>query len=323
MLRKFKPNQLIKDLRSGLDDTTLMAKYGFSTLELEATLRNLKDQGVLTDEDIEQRSSKTRKFLEVLSRDTGIRIFGGNFGSLGDLLNAAKKQNIFLGGADLRGASLSEARLPDIRLPRVDLRKADLSRACLAGADLSEADLSDATLWKADLRGADFTGAVLVATDFQGADLSGANFTGANLSGANLHKANLAHTDFTGADLTNTKLSDFHFHEYHSVSAPSPKITLKHIISSASPEHHAKSRKDNPWERIRQILTKPVGFLGIQLWFLVVQTLLLFGVSDYLVHFAIAVALVNGVLWYACSPIWSVGILLQGLYPFLWWKLSG
>lgn len=323
MPRKLSASELMKDFRAGLDDTALMAKYGLSSPQLESVLKKLRDRGILSAGDLEQRPSKGRKVLEIVGRDSGNRIFGGHYGSLGDLLSAAMKSNTFLGGVDLRSARLAEARLSGIRLPRADLRQADLSRADLADADLSEADLSGAGLWKTDLRDVDFTGAVLVAADFQGADLAGANFTGANLTGANLHKANLALADFTGADLTNANLSYSNLQGANLSGTQRQGTNLEGIGAVDIQYDRVASEKREKWREINEILGRPIGLVGVQAFLLVVQTLLFFSIGEYMIHFTAAIALVNVLLWRSYSHAWIAGIVLQALYPALLWKLFG
>jgi hypothetical protein len=135
-------------------------------------------------------------------RFTGAVLFEGEFASLRECLEAARRAYTNISGAHLFGANLFGASLS-----RADLSGADLSRADLSGADFSRADLSGANISRANLSGANLSGAALSRADLSGANISGAFLCGASLSRADLYGANLSGANLSGAGLSGAYLS--------------------------------------------------------------------------------------------------------------------
>jgi len=157
----------------------------------------------------------TSKLLRVINYSDSMEI--GNFSNVvGEFLDDAQLEGVYLGdanltgvnfsNANLMGAYLGNANLTGLQAIKVNLGNADLGDANLSGANLTKANLISSDLTHCNLSGADLSGANLSGADLSGADLNGANLSGANLSNANLTSANLRDAILSGANLQNSIL---------------------------------------------------------------------------------------------------------------------
>ncbi len=211
--RTIKVEEVVKDIRSGMDDQGLAAKYHLSQQGLLKLFRKLLSIGAVDRTEIVHRKPGAPVNFEVRHRFTDKVVFSGNLAALKDFMQSSAKsgrdlsricfytgarERLTVGALDLSGIDLARARLAMANLSHVQMRRvklvhADLAEADLFGAVLALADLTNCSLRRANLIRADLTGATLA-----GADLSMANLGGAVLTGCDLTDAGMSGAIVTG-----------------------------------------------------------------------------------------------------------------------------
>ncbi len=199
--------EVVNDIRSGMNDQDLAAKYHLSPTGLLKLFRKLLSVGAVDRSEIVGREQACPVRFEVRHRFTDKLVFSGGLPALKDFMQSSAKsgrdlshicfytgtrQPLTSGVLDLSGIDLARARLAKANLSHVRMR-----RVKLVNADLLEADLFDVELAQADLSNSRLRRANLIRSDL----------TGANLTGADLSMANLVGAILTGCDLTDAKMS--------------------------------------------------------------------------------------------------------------------
>ncbi|MEW6348722.1 MAG: pentapeptide repeat-containing protein [Thermodesulfobacteriota bacterium] len=207
--RTIKVEEVVGDIRAGMHDEALAAKYHLSRQGLLKLFRKLLSIGAVDRSEILDRRPAGHGTFEVRHRFTDKLLFSGSLAALKDFMQCGAKTGqdlsqicfyagarqpptsgvLDLSGIDLTRARLAKANLSHVRMRRVKLVHADLAEADLFGTELAEADLTHSILRRANLIRSDLTGARLTAADLSMANLGGAILTGCDLTDAGMSGA--------------------------------------------------------------------------------------------------------------------------------------